>query len=211
MSNRFSNDPFFNEDHYDPFSNDIFGEFDRHMQKMNNFMNHMSNSDFDANPAIDYHTQQQKRRSSTVDEPSEQSKTSKKGPIVEESDDQRQPSNRTRNQTQTPIPQQGYCYSSSMTSYSDGNGVVHTKSRISDNVHGTRFTETRKIGDRSVTWKRDIDKDGQVQDTETRHNIYDEDVEQFSRDWDQRKANQNSIGYNRGQENPRPSHRKALK
>jgi hypothetical protein len=82
------------------------------------------------------------------------------------------------------IPQQNYVYNSNFSSYSDSNGMTHTKYKVSDNIHGTKIAETRRIGDQAITWKRIINKEGRIEDKETLHNIKEKD--KFTQEWDER-------------------------
>lgn len=75
-----------------------------------------------------------------------------------------------------------YSFSSSM--YSGSDGVQHLYREETDSKTGkTKVVETRRIGDKSMTLERVTDKDGQVQEHETRKNIKDDEVEQFKKDW----------------------------
>lgn len=64
------------------------------------------------------------------------------------------------------------------------NGVEHIRKEVFDSNTGitTQF-ETRKIGDKSMTLKRETDKDGNVHEEESRENISDEELEEFKNQW----------------------------
>jgi hypothetical protein len=96
-----------------------------------------------------------------------------------------------------PEENKSYYYSSTTASYSDGTGLTHTKRKVRDNVHGTQFTETRKIGDKSITRNRETDLQGKVEETETRYNITAEDeIEAFEKEWENRRKINQGICFN---------------
>ena len=77
---------------------------------------------------------------------------------------------------------QYYSFSSSM--YSGSDGVQHIFREEHDSKTGKhKVIETRRIGDKSMTLHRVTDKDGHVEEHETRKNIKDDEVEQFKKDW----------------------------
>ena len=77
---------------------------------------------------------------------------------------------------------QYYRFSSSM--YTGSDGVQHMYREEMDSKTGNRkVVETRRIGDKSMTLQRVTDKDGKVEERETRKNIKDDEVEQFKKDW----------------------------
>lgn len=77
---------------------------------------------------------------------------------------------------------QYYSFSSSM--YTDSNGIQHMYREESDSKTGKKkVVETRRIGNKSMTLQRVTDKDGHVEEHETRKNIKDDEVEQFKKDW----------------------------
>ena len=78
---------------------------------------------------------------------------------------------------------QYYSFSSSM--YSGSDGVQHIFREEHDSKTGKhKVIETRRIGDKSMTLHRVTDKDGNVEEHETRKNIKDDDeLEAFKKDW----------------------------
>jgi hypothetical protein len=88
-----------------------------------------------------------------------------------------------------------YVYSSKFSSYSNGNGVTHTKYKVSDSIHGTKMAETRRIGDRAITWKRVVNKEGSIEDKETMHNIKEKD--KFTQEWEERSQKCFGVSGNR--------------
>ena len=77
---------------------------------------------------------------------------------------------------------QYYSFSSSM--YTGSDGVQHMYREETDSKTGKKkVVETRRIGDKSMTLQRVTDKDGHVEEHETRKNIKDDEVEQFKKDW----------------------------
>ena len=85
---------------------------------------------------------------------------------------------------------QYYSFSSSM--YSGSDGVQHIFREEHDSKTGNhKVVETRRIGDKSMTLHRVTDKDGNVQEHETRKNIKnDEELEAFKKEWISRNVPQ---------------------
>ena len=82
---------------------------------------------------------------------------------------------------------QYYSFSSSM--YSGSDGVQHIFREEHDSKTGKhKVIETRRIGDKSMTLHRVTDKDGKVEEHETRKNIKDDEVEQFKKEWEARNV-----------------------
>jgi hypothetical protein len=48
------------------------------------------------------------------------------------------------------------------------------------------MTETRRIGDRSITWKRVIGKEGSIKDKEARYNIEENEKDKFAQEWEEK-------------------------
>ena len=78
---------------------------------------------------------------------------------------------------------QYYSFSSSM--YSGSDGVQHIFREEHDSKTGKhKVVETRRIGDKSMTLHRVTDKDGNVEEHETRKNISnDDELEAFKKEW----------------------------
>ena len=78
---------------------------------------------------------------------------------------------------------QYYSFSSSM--YSGSDGVQHIFREEHDSKTGKhKVVETRRIGDKSMTLHRVTDKDGHVEEHETRKNINnDDELEAFKKEW----------------------------
>ena len=86
-----------------------------------------------------------------------------------------------------------YQYSSE-TKSSYSNGVSHTKTRTTDSRTGkTNYIETRRIGDKSVTMKREIDKDGKQTNTHSLQNVKEEELDQFNHEWETKKKSVPSL------------------
>ena len=87
---------------------------------------------------------------------------------------------------------QYYSFSSSM--YTGSDGVQHIYREETDSKTGQKkFIETRRIGDKSMTLQRVTNKDGTVEEHETRKNIKDDaEAEQFKKDWISRNVPQHS-------------------
>ena len=85
---------------------------------------------------------------------------------------------------------QYYSFSSSM--YTGSDGVQHIFREEHDSKTGRhKVVETRRIGDKSMTLHRVTDKDGNVQEHETRKNIKDdEELDAFKKEWIKRNVPQ---------------------
>jgi hypothetical protein len=180
MSKAFYDDPFFNDDFfnnnfYHQSVGHFFDEFNNRFQQMNNYFDKLFNSAFQIKPAIE---DQKAKQSSNSKEAGDHSSKN-----TNESNSKQIDSPTKPNITETQAPQQEYFYSSRFSSYSDSSGIGHTKCKVSDNIHGTQMTETRRIGDRSITWKRVIGKEGSIKDKETRHNIGENEKDKFAQEW----------------------------
>ena len=83
---------------------------------------------------------------------------------------------------------QYYSFSSSM--YSSADGVQHIFREEHDSKTGKhKVVETRRIGDKSMTLHRVTDKDGKVEEHETRKNITnDDELEAFKKEWIKRQV-----------------------
>ena len=80
------------------------------------------------------------------------------------------------------VEPQYYSFTSSM--YSGSDGVQHIYREEEDSKTGKKkVIETRRIGDKSMTLQRVTDKDGHVDEHETRKNIKDDEVEEFKKQW----------------------------
>ena len=84
-------------------------------------------------------------------------------------------------------------YSVSTSMYSGSDGVQHINREEHDSKTGKHKTvETRRIGNKSLTLHRVTDKDGKVEEHETRKNIKnDEELEAFKKDWTNRNVPSN--------------------
>jgi hypothetical protein len=84
---------------------------------------------------------------------------------------------------------QSYFYSTSMTAYSGPDGVTHAKRKTYNSKTGkTQFAEMRKIGDRAVARKREIDADGTVHEEVDRRNLDESEIDDFERRWQSRRT-----------------------
>ena len=74
-------------------------------------------------------------------------------------------------------------YSITSSMYS-GDGFQHIYREEQDSKTGkTKVVETKRIGNKSITVHRVTDKDGHVEEHETRKNIKDNELEAFNKDW----------------------------
>jgi hypothetical protein len=176
----FYEDPFFN----DQFESSIFDEFDDYMRQIRNHFNNLFNSAFQIKPVKTKQISDSKNIESKSTSNPENSKNTSSPEI----------SQMESNLTKGDNPK-NYVYSSKFSSYSDGNGVTHTKYKVSDSIHGTKMAETRRIGDRAITWKRVINKEGSIEDKETIHNIKEKD--KFTQEWEERSQKCFGISGNR--------------
>lgn len=72
------------------------------------------------------------------------------------------------------------------------NGIEHVQKEVYDKVSGKRTTyETRRIGDRSMTLLREMDRNGVINEEETRENLNDEDLDVFKKEWVSRYGGEN--------------------
>lgn len=78
-----------------------------------------------------------------------------------------------------------YCVTTSMYSGSDGTQHIYREERDS-NTGKHKVIETRRIGNKSMTLHRVTDRDGHIEEHETRKNIKDEEVEDFKNQWNSR-------------------------
>ena len=79
-------------------------------------------------------------------------------------------------------------YSLSTSMYSGSDGVQHIYREETDSKTGKHKTvETRRIGNKSMTLHRVTDKDGHVEEHETKKNLKDDEVEAFKKDWESRQ------------------------
>jgi hypothetical protein len=87
-----------------------------------------------------------------------------------------------KNETKTEAEPEYYSCSSSM--YSGSDGVQHIYREEHDSKTGKhKVIETRRIGNKSMTLHRVTDKDGQIEEHETRKNINDDEVDEFKKQW----------------------------
>jgi predicted dithiol-disulfide oxidoreductase (DUF899 family) len=179
MSNSFQEDPFFNDNSNDQFEDYIFDEFNNHIQKMDAHFNNLCNSVFQTKSTIENKRLKQKNNSRKMNNDSNQNINSS-----------------VSRQTNSQTPQQNYFYSSRFSSYSDSNGITHMKSKVSDNINGTKMTETRGIGNQSITWKRKISKEGCVEDKETKNKIEENEKDKFVHEWEEKSSKFKYFGIN---------------
>lgn len=111
-------------------------------------------------------------------------KESKKEEVKEEAKEEakEEDNNATTQEEEDDEEPQFYSFSSSM--YTDNNGIQHMYREETDSKTGKKkVVETRRIGNKSMTLQRVTDKDGHIEEHETRKNIKDDEVEQFKKDW----------------------------
>jgi hypothetical protein len=107
-------------------------------------------------------------------------------PIVEEPDD---PAPERPQRKVSKPPTETFFYSSSTTSYSGPDGVTHAKRKTYNSETGkTELAEMRKIGDKAVAVKREIDADGRVSDEMAHRNLNSAELEEFGRNWNKRQS-----------------------
>ena len=111
--------------------------------------------------------------------------TKKEDPPKEEA--KKEEKQEQQNEREDTEPQY-YSFSSSM--YSGADGVQHILREEHDSKTGKhKVVETRRIGDKSMTLHRVTDKDGKVEERETRKNIAnDDELEAFKKEWIKRQV-----------------------
>lgn len=78
-------------------------------------------------------------------------------------------------------------YSVTTSMYSGSDGTQHIYREEHDSNSGKhKVVETRRIGNKSMTLHRVTDRDGHVEEHETRKNIQDEELEDFKNQWNSR-------------------------
>jgi hypothetical protein len=196
-------DPFFR--HTSHRHSDMHHTFADVERRMNNLMGSMfSGFGFDEHPNAQLEDNHRPRVEEISDSP-RPSHTSRSHPIVEEPDDLS--SNQSQHGRDTGNTQR-FFYSSSTTSYSGSDGVTHAKRKTYNSATGkTEFAEIRKLGDKAVGIKREIDADGRVKDEVAHQNMDESEMTEFNRKWGKR---QNQCLTNSGHSQPK-AHRRALK
>ena len=123
-------------------------------------------------------------RQPIVEEPDDYSASRHRGPIVEEPDDE--PRERYSHEQRDGKPKR-YVYSSTMSSFTTGDGVQHAKKKTYDSSTGkTEMAEMRRMGDKAVAMKREVDKDGHVTEMMDKKNVSDVELGSFRKKWDER-------------------------
>jgi hypothetical protein len=205
------NDPFF--DHTSHRPSDIHRHFADMERRMNNMMGSMfSGFGFDEQPNAQLEDNHTTRHRPHVEEISDStdaprpSQCSRSHPIIEEPDDVS-----PKQSQHHPNGPQTVFYSSSATSYSGSDGVTHAKRKTYNSATGkTEFAEIRKLGDKAVGVKREIDANGRVNDEMTHQNMDESELNEFNRKWDKRQTRSLT---NSGHSQPTKAvtHRRALK
>ncbi|KAH0790024.1 cysteine protease [Histomonas meleagridis] len=161
----FFDDPFFDDD-----------DFDKEFKKMEKEMGKMFTEE-----NVEY---KEKRSHKSKPRVAEIDENGNEVVVEEPDDDDEEPKQKTK---------KTYYYSSS-TSYSNSNGVQHATKKTYDSKSGkTEVTEMRKIGDQAVTRKREIDKDGKINDKYDMLNLDENNVGEFTDKWE--KSNKKTIGH----------------
>ena len=139
-----------------------FGDF------YDNFYGQTQQQAIDNNNKKDEKQQKETKKEEATEKPKEEKKEAEKATEKQEDEDEEP---------------QFYSFSSSM--YSGSDGVQHIFREEHDSKTGKhKVVETRRIGDKSMTLLRVTDKDGHVEEHETRKNINnDDELEAFKKDW----------------------------
>ena len=112
-----------------------------------------------------------------------------KKPAIENKDDEKKEEKKEEKQEHQEDSEPQY-YSCSSSMYSSADGVQHIFREEHDSKTGKhKVVETRRIGDKSMTLHRVTDKDGKVEERETRKNITnDDELEAFKKEWIKRNV-----------------------
>ena len=132
------------------------------------------------NPAIEHKKDEDKKEEEKKEEPKKEEKKQEESSKPKEEEKKKVEEPEDNDEDEEP---QYYSFSSSM--YSGSDGVQHIFREEHDSKTGRhKVVETRRIGDKSMTLHRVTDKDGNVEEHETRKNIKDdEELEAFKKDW----------------------------
>ena len=163
-----------------PMRSGVFDYMSRWMDSVDRAMERQFGRFFD--PFFD--PQEQKKAIEDKEEKKEEVKKEepKKEEKKEEPKKHHEEAKKEEKEEDAKIGTQYYTFSSSM--YTGSDGVQHMYREEMDSKTGNRkVVETRRIGDKSMTLQRVTDKDGKVEERETRKNINDDEVEQFKKDW----------------------------
>ena len=136
-----------------------------------------------------YGRTQQEAIEHNEEKPKEEKKEEEK-PKEEKKEEEKPKEEKKEEQPEEDEEPHYYSFSSSM--YSGSDGVQHIFREEHDSKTGKhKVVETRRIGDKSMTLHRVTDKDGNVEEHETRKNIEnDEDLEAFKKEWISRNVPQ---------------------
>ena len=136
-----------------------------------------------------YGRTQQEAIEHNEEKPKEEKKEEEK-PKEEKKEEEKPKEEKKEEQPEEDEEPHYYSFSSSM--YSGSDGVQHIFREEHDSKTGKhKVVETRRIGDKSMTLHRVTDKNGNVEEHETRKNIEnDEDLEAFKKEWISRNVPQ---------------------
>jgi hypothetical protein len=181
-------DPFFDRSAHP--AGDLHSHFASMERRMSDMMGSMfSGFGFDEpmrGRLEDNHTTRSRARVEEVDENTKASEP-RSGPIVEEPDDE-PAGGRSHNRGESGAPQT-FFYSSCTTSYTGSDGVAHAKQKTYNSATGkTEMAEMRKLGDKAVAVKREIDADGHVSEKVAHQNLDSKELSEFNRKWNKRQT-----------------------
>ena len=133
--------------------------------------------------AIDNKKDESEKKENKKEESTEKKEEQKPKEEQTKKDEKKENEQQQENEDDDDLEPQYYSFSSSM--YSGSDGVQHIFREEHDSKTGKhKVIETRRIGDKSMTLHRVTDKDGNVEEHETRKNINnDDELEAFKKDW----------------------------
>jgi hypothetical protein len=176
-----------------PMRSGVFDYMSRWMDSVDRAMEHQYGDFYDP-----FYTRTQRKpiahqRSEHCTKTKKDSKHDKKQ--EEETKEQKDNNSETESESESDSNSTSQChkvpqyYSVSTSMYSGSDGFQHIYREESDSKSGQKkVVETRRIGNKSMTLHRVTDKDGNVEEHETRKNIKDDEMDTFKKEWFERKV-----------------------
>ena len=158
--------------HYDPFGINSLGAY---MNAMDHAFNQMFGPSYE-----------EEEETAEAPAPKEQEKPETK---PEEKQEAPKPAPQQVTKKEAPRPQPQYFGRSSVYSSHSRSGIEEIREKTYDSRTGeTVESQTRRIGDRWCRIDTTIDKDGHSKSKETWHNVADEEMEDFKKEWVSRRG-----------------------
>lgn len=183
------NDPFFTNDNRFDDPADLLGGFHNSFRQMHEHMEKMMRSAFsgfgDNFMALGFDGLDDSRNRSSN---RGGSRRSADGPRVEEPDDDEPRRVSRRSGGSDDKKPQTFFYSSAYSSTMGPDGIQQIRKKDYNSASGeTRYSETRRLGDKSISHHRKIDRDGTVLNHEDRRNVDEHDIDKFDSEWEKRR------------------------